>query len=299
MRIGGEWNSENYSSEHKKHIFYLLNFLLDNDINFFDHADIYTNGKSEQIFGEFLHENKIPREKIIIQTKCGIRRKDDPQIGLVGRYDFSYNHIVNSVENSLKRLQVDYIDILLLHRPDVLYEPDEVAKAFTKLHTDGKVRYFGVSNFSPYNIQLLQKSLSFKLITNQIEINLLNYGVFDEEITFNTLNFKPFNSQNILNFCRINDISLQAWSPLGKGFIEKFEEKKDLKNYLEQLANQYLTSLDAIQIAFLLRYPAKIQPVLGSMNIERLKSMLKSVEINLSREEWYKILVLARGEALP
>lgn len=299
MRIGGDWNNETYSQEHKKHIFYLLDLMIDNGINFFDHADIYTNGKSEQIFGEYLKEKSISRDKIIIQTKCGIRRKDDPEIGLVGRYDFSYDHIVNSVEKSLRRLQVDYVDILLLHRPDILCDPEEVAAAFTKLHTEGKVRYFGVSNHSPYQIKLLQKSLPFKLIANQIEISLLNYGIFDEELTFNTLNFKPFNAQNILNYCRINDITLQAWSPLGKGFIDKSDEKIELKNYLYELANKYLTSIDTIQIAFLLKHPAKIQPILGSLNVERLQSMLKSTEINLTREEWYKLLVLARGEALP
>ncbi|HOP49603.1 MAG TPA: aldo/keto reductase [Ignavibacteriales bacterium] len=298
MRIGGQWDAENYEDEHKNYIFKLLDNVIEKGINIFDHADIYSMGKSEKIFGEYIKERSIKRENIIIQTKCGIRRKDDPEYGIVGRYDFSYEHIVNSVENSLKRLQTDYIDILLLHRPDILCEPEEVAKAFEKLKNDGKVKYFGVSNHSPFQLELLQKYTDEKLLFNQIEINLQNYGVFEEEVTFNNLNFKPFNAQNILNYSRINDITIQAWSPLGKGFINN-TENYELREYLKFLAMKYETTIEGIQILFLLTHPAKILPVLGSINLERLNSMIDVVGKKLTREEWYKILVLARGNALP
>jgi len=299
MRIGGDWNSFDYSNEHKEYVYSLLDVLMESGINFYDHADIYTNGKSERLFGEYLKERKISRDKVIIQSKCGIRRKDDPEKGLVGRYDFSKDYIISSVENILKRLQTDYLDILLLHRPDLLCEPEEVVETFNYLKNKGMVRYFGVSNHTPLQIELLQKYLSFKLITNQIEISLQNYGVFEQEITFNNIKMQQFNTYDILNYCRLNDISIQAWSPLGKGFINNDQTKQELKNYLNELAEKYNSSIDAIQIAFLLRHPAKIQPVLGSTNLERIKELLKSIEIKLKREEWYKIFTLARGEAIP
>ena len=210
----------------------LINTAIEEGINFFDHADIYGGGKSEEVFADAIGMNPSTREKIIIQTKCGIRD---------GYFDFSKQHILNSVEGSLKRLNTDYIDIMLLHRPDTLMEPEEVAEAFSKLHSSGKVKYFGVCNQNPMQIELLNKYLNNKIIINQLQLSITNTGMIDSGMNVN-MQIDPSIDRDgsILEYCRLKDITIQAWSPFQYGFFEgvflnndKFPE---LNNKINEIA---------------------------------------------------------------
>lgn len=276
----------------------LLNVSLEVGINFFDHADIYGEGKSEEVFAQALKEANIPREKVIIQTKCGIRK---------GFYDFSKEHIINSVENSLKRLKTDYIDILLLHRPDTLMEPEEVGEAFSYLHSKGFVRFFGVSNFSPMHIELLKTGVNYQILVNQLQLSLTNTGMIDFGIFANTKFPQSINRDgSVLEYSRINNITIQAWSPFQYGdehgnirgvFIDNPQFKK-LNEKLDELAKKYNVSKEAIAIAWILRHPAKIQAIVGTTNPDRLKSISQACDVDLSREEWYS-LYIAAGNSIP
>ena len=260
--------------------------------NFFDHADIYGGGKSEEVFGKAITPSM--REKVIIQTKCGIRK---------GQYDFSYEHIVNSVDGSLKRLGTDYIDVLLLHRPDALMEPDEVARAFSYLKETGKVRNFGVSNHNPYQIQLLQNALDMPLCANQLQLSIMHTPMIDAGINVNMYNNSAtVRDGGVLDFCRLNNITIQPWSPMQYGFFEgcfvdsnKFPE---LNEVLKRIGDKYSVSKTTIAIAWILRHPAKMQPITGTTNLTRLADSLKAADIKLTREEWYEIYRVA-GNKLP
>lgn len=260
--------------------------------NFFDHADIYGGGKSEEVFGKAILPSM--REKVIIQTKCGIRK---------GQFDFSYDHIVNSVDGSLKRLGTEYIDVLLLHRPDALMEPDEVAKAFDYLKTSGKVRHFGVSNQNPYQMQLLQNSLDMPLCANQLQFGVMHTPMIQSGINVNMYNESGVNRDGgVLDFCRLNRITIQPWSPMQYGFFkgcfidnEKFPELNDT---LQKIGDKYGASKTTIAFAWILRHPAKMQPVTGTTNLIRLSDCLKASDIKITREEWYEIYRSA-GNILP
>lgn len=267
---------------------------IDLGINFFDHADIYGKGECEKIFGEILKKGHIQRDEVIIQTKCGIRK---------GFFDFSKEHIVNSVNESLKRLNVDYVDALLLHRPDTLMEPEEVASAFDILHKDGKVKYFGVSNQNLHQIELLQKYTDHKLVANQLQFGIMHSGMIDSGINVNMKNDASINRDSgILEYCRLKDITIQAWSPFQYGFFdgtfignEKFEE---LNEVLNKLSEKYNVSVNAIATAWILSHPAKMQVIIGTMNNNRITGIAKASEISLTREEWYEIYRSA-GNILP
>ncbi len=278
----------------KSDISTLLNTALDAGINFFDHADVYGGGKSESNFAESLGMNAQVREKMIIQTKCGIRK---------GSFDFSKEHILEAVDGSLKRLQTDYLDVLLLHRPDALVEPEEVAEAFTTLETSGKVKYFGVSNQNPMQIELLKKSVKQPLIFNQLQLSITNTGMIDAGINVN-MEIDPSIDRDgsILDYCRLHDITIQPWSPFQYGFFEgvfldndKFTE---LNQKINEMAAAYSVSNVTIAIAWLLRHPAHMQPIIGTTNPQRVKDSAKASDITLSREEWYAIY-LAAGNKLP
>lgn len=278
----------------KKEANLLVNTALEEGITIFDHADIYGKGKSEEVFSDAIEMNSDIREKIIIQSKCGIRP---------GFFDFSKEHILESVEGILKRLKTDYLDILLLHRPDTLMEPEEVAEAFEILRGCGKVRKFGVSNQNPMQIQLLNKFLKDKIIANQLQLSLTNTGMIDSGLNVN-MEISPSIDRDgsILEFCRLNDITIQPWSPFQYGFFEgvfldnpKF---KELNYKIDELAKKHNVSKEAIAIAWILRHPAKMQPVIGTTNSERIKSICRASDITLSREEWYE-LYRAAGNKLP
>lgn len=272
----------------------LLHTSLDEGVTFFDHADVYGAGESEAKFAQALKMTPALRETMHIQTKCGIRQ---------GFFDFSKEHILNAVEGSLKRLQTDYLDVLLLHRPDALVEPEEVAEAFTILADSGKVRYFGVSNQNPMQIELLTKFVKQKIVFNQLQLSITNSGMIDAGINVN-MEIDPSIDRDgsILDYCRLKDITIQPWSPFQFGFFEgvfldndKFPE---LNAVVNEMANAKGVANTAIAIAWLLRHPAKMQPIVGTTSPERLKAICKASDVNLTRQEWYQIY-LAAGNKLP
>ena len=263
-------------------------------INYFDHADIYGGGKCEEVFGGVLRRNPELRDKIIIQTKCGIRR---------GMYDFSKEHIVSSVEGSLKRLGIEHIDVLLLHRPDLLMEPEEVAAAFDELEQSGKVGVFGVSNHSPAQIDLLQRTVKQKIAINQMQLSIPHAYMISSGANVNMTNDDGAVRDGYLrDYCRINGITVQPWSPLQRGFIggafltdEKYSE---LKKAIGEIGEKYSMTDTGTAIAWLLRLPEKMQPVVGTTNIQRVKEIAKAADVEMTAEDWYKIY-LAAGYRLP
>lgn len=273
----------------------LILTAMDQDINFFDHADIYVGGEAESFFADAIQMNSSIREKMILQTKCGIRP------GCC--FDFSKEHILNSVEASLKRLKTDYIDILLLHRPDALMEADEVAEAFRVLKKSGKVKHFGVSNQNPNQIALLNKYCNDEIIINQLQFSLTNCGMIDSGLNVNMQNNEGINRDGgILDYCRLKDITIQAWSPFQYGMFEgvflnnsKFQP---LNAKIDEMAEKYQVTNSAIAIAWILRHPAGIQPIVGTTNEKRLLDICKATSIKLTREDWYE-LYLSVGKILP
>jgi predicted oxidoreductase len=269
-----------------------VHVALEEGANFFDHADIYGGGACEEIFAEAMQGHR--REGVILQSKCGIRK---------GMFDFSKEHILASVEGSLKRLRTDYLDVLLLHRPDTLVEPEEVAAAFDQLEREGKVRHFGVSNQHPRQIELLKKYVRQPLIANQLQLSITNTTMIKSGFNVNMENEAAVDRDGyILDYCRLHDITIQPWSPFQYGFFEgvfldndKFPE---LNATLDELAKHHNCSNTTLAIAWLLRHPARMQPVTGTMNVERLRDCCKASEIQLSREAWYAIF-RAAGNKLP
>ncbi|GJM77595.1 aldo/keto reductase family oxidoreductase [Paenibacillus sp.] len=267
---------------------------LEEGANFFDHADIYGGGSCEEIFADAIHMNPEIREKILLQSKCGIRQ---------GSFDFSKEHILSSVDGILKRLRTEYLDVLLLHRPDALVEPEEVAEAFDQLHASGKVRHFGVSNQNPMQIQLLQKYVKQPIVANQLQLSITNTTMISAGINVNMENEAAVNRDgSVLDFCRLNEITIQPWSPFQYGFFEGVflgnEKFPELNQKIDEIAAKYGVTNTTIAIAWLLRHPAQMQPVIGTMNIDRLKDCIQAGEIRLTREEWYEIY-RAAGNILP
>ena len=262
--------------------------------NFFDHADIYGEGVCEERFAEAIQMNSSVREKVILQSKCGIRQ---------GQYDFSKEHILGSVDGILKRLKTDYLDVLVLHRPDALVEPEEVAETFDILQQSGKVRHFGVSNQNPMQIQLLQKFVKQPLVANQLQLSITNANMISNGINVNMLSDSAINRDgSVLDFCRLNEITIQPWSPFQYGFFEGVflgsEKFPELNAVIDRLAEQYAVANTTIALAWILRHPAKMQPVTGTMNPGRLLDCIKAAEIQLTRSEWYEIY-RAAGNKLP
>lgn len=307
MNLGNSRSGENSSLEElKRDAVKSINAALEEGINFFDHADIYGKTKSDEVFSAIWDTNKELRDKIILQTKCGIRFAGEPNTGDPGRYDFSYEHIINSVEASLKRLKTDYVDILLLHRPDPLVEPEEVARAFDELNTSGKVRYFGVSNHNGIQIDLLKKHLNQQIVVNQMELNILHSNLFNAGVITNQ-NFpeKPVRGEGTIEYCRLNEITIQAWSPLALGWLsgnmpsDADDRIRNTELLVRKLAEEKGVSSEAIVIAWLLRHPAKIQPIVGTRNVDRIKASCQADSIELSRIEWNKLFIEGRGAVLP
>lgn len=303
MTIGGNWSTDPWTSSEYATGRKALAAALEQDITLFDHADIYTRGKSERLFGELLAEQPSLRQRIVLQSKCGIRFADEPA-GSPQRYDFSYEHIVASVEGSLKRLNTDHLDLLLLHRPDMLVEPEDIARAFDQLQQSGKVRYFGVSNHSPAQIALTQAALDQPLVVNQVQLSLLHHQLISEGIDTNRSNL-PFNAAfGLLDYCRLHKIQLQAWGPLSGGQLVNFNDDapanvKATAALVNQLAEQYGVSSEAIQLAWLLRHPAQIMPIIGTTNPSRIAATKEALRVELNREEWYHLLTAARTANVP
>ncbi|WP_313308720.1 aldo/keto reductase [Lactococcus taiwanensis] len=264
-------------------------------INFFDHADIYGGGECETLFSKALKQSSVKREEVILQSKCGI---------VPGKmFDFSKRHIIEAVEGSLQRLDTDYLDALLLHRPDTLVEPEEVAEAFYELEKAGKVRYFGVSNQNPGQVELLKTAVKQPLLFNQLQFGLKHTGMIDAGIHVNMSDEGSVVHDNgILEYSRINKMTIQAWSPFQYGFFEGVfvgnEKFPELNKKLEFYAEKYNSTLTGIAVAWINRHPANIQTIIGTMTTSRIKEIATASDIVLSREEWYD-LYMAAGNILP
>lgn len=271
-----------------------VDHAIEEGITLFDHADIYGKGKCEELFGQMLQERKGMRESIQIQSKCGIRK---------GFYDFSKTHILNSVDGILQRLQTDYLDLLILHRPDTLMEPEEVAEAFDLLQASGKVRNFGVSNFNSMQIELLKKYVKQPLLVNQLQFGIMHAEMVSSGIQANTLfDGSVDRDGHLLEYSRLNDMTIQAWSPFQYGFFEGIfidnELFPELNQVLARIAEEKGVSKSAIAVAWILRHPAKMQTIVGTTNLNRLKEICKASNVQLTREEWYEIY-RAAGNRLP
>lgn len=273
-----------------------IRFCIEHGLNFFDHADIYGGGQCESRFAEAFKKTGYKREDVILQSKCAIR----PGV----MYDFTKKHILESVDGILKRLDTDYLDILLLHRPDALMEPEEVAEAFELLEKEGKVRHFGVSNHRPYQIELLNKFVKQELCANQLQFSIPFSNMVAAGMEANMLTDGAIDRDGgILDYCRLKDITIQAWSPFQCGFFEGIflgnnEKYPELNKTLEEISQKYDTTPTAIATAWILRHPANIQMIAGTTNTERMSEIIKGSEIRLEREEWYR-LYLSSGHILP
>ncbi len=294
-RIAGAEGAPEPDNQQKKIGLNAIIAAFEAGFTLFDLADIYGAGWCEIIFGQALQEVPEMREKILIATKCGIRKPDTPAIGAPYRYDFSAEYILDSCDGSLKRMGVDHIDLYMLHRPDFLMDIQEVAKAFSKLQQSGKVSSFGVSNFTPTQVNLLQSALGSRLLVNQVEVHLLD----------------PFTlTDGTLDQCQMNRITPMAWSPLAGGRldVERFDYGADhelkakatrLRSIMDPLAEKYRVTWAEIALAWLLKHPAKILPVIGSTQPKRIKMAATATDFEISREEWYSLLEPALGHRLP
>ena len=303
MGLGGEWDAKiPLTKSDEVAAIKAVEAALEQGINFFDHADIYKGGKAEAVFSSIWDAKLVDRESIFIQSKCGIRLMNDLYEGSAPHYDFSYEHIMHSVDGILSRLKVDYLDSLLLHRPDTLMEPEEVAKAFSKLKESGKVRYFGVSNHNGAQIDFLQSYLDEPLVANQMELSLLQSNLIDEGLNVNSLvNPLDYRSQGTLEYCRHHQITLQAWSPLAGGSLTKEEvssEHEEMIKLIQLYANEYGVSREAIMVAWLLRHPAQIQPIVGTKTPTRLQAICEAMKVTLTREQWYRLYNSGLGKKL-
>jgi predicted oxidoreductase len=306
MRTGGAWEDSDPDRETIDRALALFSSALEDGINHFDHADIYGRGRAEKVFSHVWTEGLARREELVIQTKCGIRFPGDPEPSSPGRYDFSAAHILSSVEGSLRRLKTDYLDILLLHRPDPLADPDEIAAVFDDLQRAGKVRFFGVSNYCPDQIALLQKSVRQKLIINQVQFNLAFAHVIEAGIVAGYGEQAiATRGEGVLEYCRLHDITVQAYAPLAEGRFTRdgcnasSDGSGETAALIVQLAAKYGVSAEAILLAWILRLPGGIQPVIGTTDPQRLRHCGQSTDFELSREDWYALFTRSRGRAVP
>ena len=294
MRVAGGWDPAKVTPENESAGRAAIHTAYEVGITHFDTADIYCRGVCEKILGDTLREVRGMRERIIVTTKVGIRFPDEPNPGAPHRYDFSAEHILASCDRSLKRIGIDTIDLYLLHRPDMLMDPHEIAPAFDKLRAAGKVREFGVSNFKPSLMSMLQKHLNVTIVCNQVKVNPAHMdpmydGTFD--------------------WCIENNVTPQAWSPMAAGLMGAGAEPKpdnprreglmSLVSIMDEIAKARETTRDVIALAWLLKHPAKIMPVIGTSKPDRIRAQAKADEIELTRDEWYKIFVAARMKKLP
>jgi predicted oxidoreductase len=294
MRVVGSWFPDKVTPEHEASGRACIRAAYECGINHFDTADIYCRGVCEKVLGDVLKEIRGMRERIIITTKVGIRFDDDPSPGAPHRYDFSAEHILAGCERSLKRMGIETIDLYLLHRPDMLMDPQEISGAFEKLQSSGKVRFFGVSNFKPSLVNLLQKFLPMPLVCNQVAVNPGRLDVMYD---------------GTLDQCITDNITPQSWSPIGGGlFGEGGTPKQDnprreglltLVSIMDEIAREHGVTRDIIALAWLMKHPAKIMPVLGTAKVDRIRQQVKADEIELTREQWYRIFVAARMKKLP
>jgi predicted oxidoreductase len=294
MAISGTWEPKNFTPEMEKAGVRAVHAAYDSGYTLYDHADIYGAGLSESVYAKAIKQKPVMKKKALVATKCGIRWAGDPDRKAPHRYDFSAKHILWSCDQSLKRLGIDTIDLYQLHRPDLLADPDEIAGAFTKLKKQGKIREFGVSNFMPSLVSALQGACKMPLIVNQVEIHLARLDCFHD---------------GTLDQCLQENITPLAWSPLAGGMLGDGGKPSDddprksklnaLLKEMDEVARERGVSRTVIALAWLLKHPSHIIPIIGTIKPERIQDSVKADSLELSREEWYRLLLAARGKALP
>ncbi|HLH54767.1 MAG TPA: aldo/keto reductase [Verrucomicrobiae bacterium] len=293
-RVAGSWDPGKITAESRAAGHRAIIAAYESGYTLFDNADIYSAGEAERILGDVLKEVSGMRNRVLIATKCGIRPAGTPHPQAPQRYDFSKAHIVESCEQSLRRLRIESIDLYMLHRPDFLADPVEIADAFNQLQSSGKVRYFGVSNFRPTLVTALQKACSMPLVVNQVEISLAKMDAFTD---------------GTLDQCLAERITPMAWSPLAAGLIgagahdllpsQKTYRTEPFLPAIDAVAKDRGATRTTVALAWLMKHPAGIQPIVGSINPDRIRQAAKADELELTREEWYRLLLAARGEPLP
>ncbi len=293
-RVAGTWKPSEVTPEKRAAGLRAIQTAYEAGYTLFDTADIYCRGESERILGATLKSVPQMRENVIVATKCGIRFPGEPRPESPQRYDFSAEHIERSVAGSLERLGIETIDLLMLHRPDYLADPEEIARAFANLKAQGKVRFFGISNFRPLLVTALQAACPMPLVVHQVEISLAKLDAFTD---------------GTLDQCLSERLTPMAWSPLAAGLIggggtqllpsQKAYNIELFRGALGELAANYGVTPAVIALAWLLKHPSKIQPIVGSIRPERIREAVRATEIDLTREEWYRLLLAARGEPLP
>lgn len=303
MGLGGGWDQNPVSKDDVMQAHHVIDCALQAGVNLFDHADIYTFGKAEKAFGQVLAERPELREKMYIQSKCGIRfgNENGPK-----RYDFSAQWVNDSVDNILTRLNVEQLDVLILHRPDPLMELDEISETLLNIKNSGKAAHFGVSNMNLHQMAYLQSALDAPLIANQIEISLTKLDWLEEGIMTGNPDGRDINfTAGTLEYCRQNNVQIQAWGSMSQGLFSGRDVSGHPDNIqktarlVSELAHKYQVSTEAIVLAWLMRHPAKVQPVLGTTNLDRIKACAQAVNVNLSREDWYALYENARGQEMP
>jgi predicted oxidoreductase len=293
-RVAGTWDHTKVTADGIKTGKAAIAAAYESGFTLFDNAEIYCRGEAERLLGSSLKEISGMRGRVLVATKCGIRPAGEPTPDAPGRYDFSAEYILRACEGSLKRLGVETIDLYMLHRPDYLADPQEIAKAFAELRNTGKVRYFGVSNFRPTLVTVLQAVCPMPLIVHQVEISLAKLDSFTD---------------GTLDQCLIEGITPMAWSPLAGGLLgdgaknllpsQKLYQPMKFLGEVETVARAHGATRTQIALAWLLLHPSKILPVIGSTDPARIREASKAAEVKLTREEWYRLLIAARGEALP
>ena len=293
-RIAGSWDPAAVTAKARNTGVQTLIAAYESGFTLFDLADIYCGGVSEEIMGQTLRRVSGMRARVVLSTKCGIRAANDSEKGAPYRYDFSAAHIIDACEHSLGRLGVEHVDLFQLHRPDYLMDPQEVARAFAALESSGKVRHFGVSNFRPSQVTLLQSALKAPLLVNQVEISLAKLDCLED---------------GTLDQCLTEGMTPMAWSPLGGGHLGEGVRKVlpsqenyrigGVKRQLDILAREMGTSRWLVALAWLLKHPAGIVPIIGTTRTDRIHELAAVEDIQLMREQWYQLLTSARRQDLP
>ncbi|MFF1883305.1 aldo/keto reductase family oxidoreductase [Pseudarthrobacter sp. NPDC058196] len=305
MGLGGSWSDEPHEAKHVDQAAAAVQAAVDAGITLFDHADIYRSGKSEAVFGEVLAATPGLRERIRLQTKCGIRLNER---GLQTYYDLSRAGILERVNGSLERLRTDFVDILLLHRPDPLADPAEVASAVGQLMAEGKVRQLGVSNMSAAQIGALQDRLETPVVANQLEMSLLKRAWLESQVLVNHPEHLDYSfPHGTLEYCARNNITLQAYGSLARGAYTGAELESPTSaeaataELVAELAGEYGSTGEAVLLGWLMKHPAGIAPVIGTANPERILACADAerVAAAMTRTDWYRLWVTARGSNIP
>ncbi len=304
MGLGGGWNRNPLTPNDEKTAHEAIYAALETGIERFDHADIYAYGKAEEVFGKVIKSNPGLRNKIILQSKSGIMLGKGPDNSNI--YNFNKDYLIQQVRGILKRLQTDYLDIFLLHRPDILSHASEIAETFHYLREEGYVKQFGVSNMSVSQIRLIQNYWKEGLVANQIRLSLEHSMAVDIGVSINT-SMIPYDSglQGMLEFCQINNMAIQAWGSLDRGLYtgkpHASLDRKELETakLVSKLAGKFNVPENSILLAWLLMIPGTIQPIIGTTKPERIRACKKALEVKMSHEEWYELWITARGKPLP